>query len=84
MSEPENFIQRLLREMRPDMTGHFETLRADVGALRDDVRENSKRLENIRQAAFGESVLGRYAAAAEVEERLEAIEKRLTSLEARS
>ena len=41
-----------------------------------------KRLENVRQAAIGESVLGRYAAA-EVEERLEPIDKRLAALEKR-
>jgi hypothetical protein len=36
----------------------------------------------VRQAAIGESVLGRYAAA-EVEERLERIDKRLAALEKR-
>jgi polyhydroxyalkanoate synthesis regulator phasin len=37
-------------------------------------------MDSLRQAAFGESVLGRYAAA-EVEERLETLEKRVTALE---
>lgn len=82
MTEPENFTHRLLREIRAEMTGHFESLRTDIAGLRDEVRENTKRLENVRQAAFGESVLGRYAVA-EVDERLEAIEKRLTDLESR-
>ena len=41
-----------------------------------------RRIENIKQAAFGESVLGRYAAA-EDEERLEH-ERRLEALEGRS
>jgi hypothetical protein len=42
-----------------------------------------KRLANVKQAAFGESILGRYAAAG-VEERLEQIEKRPATLEERS
>jgi hypothetical protein len=37
-------------------------------------------MDNLRQAINGESVLGRYAAA-EVEERLGAIERRLDALE---
>ncbi len=37
-------------------------------------------MDNIRQALNGESVLGRHAAA-EVEQRLDAIEKRLADLE---
>jgi hypothetical protein len=57
MSDSENFTQRLLREMRAETTGHFETLRSDVSAVRDEVRENTKRLESVKQAAFGESVL---------------------------
>jgi chaperonin cofactor prefoldin len=83
MTEPENFTHRLLREMRAEMTGQFEELRTEIGGLRDEVRENTKRMESLKQAAFGESVLGRYAAA-EVEERLERIEKRLETLEGRS
>jgi hypothetical protein len=42
------------------MTGHFETLRADVGALRDEVGE-FKRLENIRPlSAIGAGALRRW------------------------
>jgi hypothetical protein len=41
------------------------------------------KIDNVKQAAFGESVLGRYAAA-EVEERLAEIERRLQALETRS
>ena len=39
-----------------------------------------RRFDNLRQAVNGESILGRYAAA-EVEERREAIERRLAALE---
>lgn len=45
----------------------------------DDLRS---RIDNLRQAINGESVLGRYAAA-EVEERLESLEKRISALEGR-
>ncbi len=73
MSEPNDIVLRLLREMRAEGTAFQDEMRADMADLK-------KRLESVKQAAFGESVLGRYAAA-EVEERIEAIEKRLAVLE---
>jgi archaellum component FlaC len=39
-----------------------------------------KRLESVRQAAFGESLMARYTVA-EVEDRLQDIEKRLATIE---
>ena len=75
LAEPDNLVPVLLRELRADMDQRFA--QADT---RFDRLE--KRLENVRQAAIGESVLGRYAAA-EVEERLERIDKRLAALEKR-
>ena len=39
-----------------------------------------KRLESVRQAAFGESLMARYTVA-EVEDRLQEIEKRLATIE---
>ncbi|MGD9738241.1 MAG: hypothetical protein AB7O56_02935 [Bauldia sp.] len=73
MDEPENHTLRVLREMRL----LFERLNEKVDRNHDELRS---RMDNIRQALNGESVLGRYAAA-EVEERLEAIELRLSELE---
>lgn len=73
MAEPNDLILPLLREMRAESASFREEMRSEMADLK-------KRLENVRQAAFGESVLGRYAAA-EVEERIEAIEKRLAALE---
>ena len=80
MAEPENHTLRILREVRAALEamdakfdGRFDGLESRF----DDLRS---RVDNIRQAAFGESVLGRYAAA-EVEERLDSIEKRLGALE---
>ena len=71
MAEPDNQTLRVLREIR---TG-FKTLDQRLGAV-------ESRLDNIRQAINGENGLGRYAAA-EVEGRLESLEKRIKALEGR-
>jgi tetrahydromethanopterin S-methyltransferase subunit G len=76
MAEPENLILVHLRELRAEMKEGF-------GKVDERFDKLEKRIENIKQASFGEFVLGRYAAA-EVEERLEQIEKRLEALEGRS
>jgi len=73
MAEPDNHTLRLLREMRAVLEG----MSTKMDRNHDELKE---RIEKLRQAAFGESVLGRYAVA-EVEERLSDIEKRLTALE---
>jgi hypothetical protein len=82
--EPVNHTLHVLREFREEFREFvaktdksFDTLEKKVDRNHDDLKE---RIENLRQAAFGESVLGRYAAA-EVEERLSAIESRLSALE---
>jgi hypothetical protein len=84
MPEPVNHTLHVLREFREEFREFvaktdksFDTLEKKVDRNHDDLKE---RIENLRQAAFGESVLGRYAAA-EVEERLSAIESRLSALE---
>ena len=80
MAEPENQTLRILRDIRPAIKSmeqrldkRFET--ADRKS--DDLRS---RIDNLRQAINGESVLGRYAAA-EVEERLGTLERRLEELD---
>lgn len=80
MAEPENQTLHILREIRTAMqaldrktTSGFEAVEARFSKL-------DFRLDNIWQALNGESILGRYAVA-EVDERLEAIEKRLAALE---
>jgi polyhydroxyalkanoate synthesis regulator phasin len=80
MAEPENQTLHILREIRTAIKT-LET-RVDLGFASVDTRfdQLGSRMDNIRQALTGESVLGRYAAA-EVEERLEAIEKRIAALE---
>ena len=73
MAEPENHTLRILREFCDE----FRAFREQTNGSFVDLKA---RLDNIRQAAIGESVLGRYATA-EFEERLEAIEQRLSKLE---
>lgn len=71
--EPQDLVLSLLREMRAEMASRFE----DSQHRFDGV---DKKLESLRQAMIGESVLGRYTVA-EVEERFEKIESRLAALE---
>lgn len=80
MSEPDNFILTLLREIRAEMKEGFQ--KVDRKLVEHDVRfdELQKKIESLKQAMHGESVLGRYATA-EFEDRLDAIEQRLAKLE---
>ncbi len=75
MTEPENHTLRLLREIR-----------GAIGGLDNKIDRNQeelqKRIDSIRQAMLGESVLGRYATA-EFDERLSALEQRVSALEGR-
>lgn len=80
MEEPDNLVLALLREMRYDMNKKFNDLNDEMKSLSNQIKELDKKVENVKKAAFGESVMGRYIAA-EVEERLEALEKRLQNLE---
>jgi hypothetical protein len=70
MAEPDNLTLTLLRELRSELD------------RQDKAREAvERRFDNLRQAVFGESVLGPYAPA-EVQERLENLEQRVAALEA--
>jgi hypothetical protein len=73
MADPDNHTLRVLREFREEFRAFRETTDGNFTALRS-------RMDNIWQALNGESILGRYAVA-EVDERIEAIEKRLAALE---
>lgn len=86
MAEPDNQTLRLLRDIRAgqealshDLNGKIEALDRKIDHVHDDL---GQKIKNLQQAMIGESVLGRYTVA-EVEERLDAIEKRLTVLETR-
>ncbi|MCJ2061620.1 hypothetical protein MKK63_02695 [Methylobacterium sp. J-088] len=73
-------IVPLLRELRTEMQTSFADVRQQFGAVNARFDRLESRFDNLREAVNGESVLGRYAAA-EVEDRLDAIEKRLAALE---
>ncbi len=83
MADPQDMILPLLREIRAEMQTGFERIDRKLEQHDERFEKLEKRFDNLRQAVYGESVLGRYAAA-EVEERLEAIENRLATLETRS
>jgi polyhydroxyalkanoate synthesis regulator phasin len=73
MADVENQTIPILRELHAAIKAMDEKM--DNGFA-----DNRSRMESLRQAINGESVLGRYAAS-EVEERLEALERRVATLE---
>jgi len=73
MAEPDNLVLTLLREMRSEMNARFDS-------VDERFANQDKQLESIRQALKAETILGPYAVA-DVDDRLEAIEKRLDALE---
>jgi len=75
-------IVPLLREMRADIADSRDDARAGFAAINARLDTRERRFDSLREAVNGESVLGRDAAA-EVEERLDAIERRLAELETR-
>ena len=80
MAAPENHTLRLLQEIRSAvgvLDNRVDALDKKVDRNHEELKE---RIESLRQAAFGESVLGRYATA-EFEDRISAIETRLSALE---
>jgi hypothetical protein len=83
MAEPENQTLRLLQEIRSAigaLDGKLDNKIASLDSKTDRNHEElQKRIDSLRQAMLGESVLGRYATA-EFEERL-ALEHRVSTLE---
>ena len=80
MPEPDNLVLVLLREMRAEMNARFAEMNERFDGVDARFDRMEKRLEAVRQAAFGESLMARYTVA-EVEDRLQDIEKRLAALE---
>jgi len=84
MADPENQTLRLLRELREQNSQFRADMIEQNNALRVEMREGfehvNERLKNLQQAMIGESVLGRYTVA-EVEERLDNLEQRVSALE---
>lgn len=69
MAEPDNLVLSILRE-----------LRSEIDRLDDQRKVLERRFDSIRLAVEGESFMGR-CTAAEIEERLDIIDSRLTQLE---
>jgi polyhydroxyalkanoate synthesis regulator phasin len=80
MAEPQSQILRLLRDLREAIRAVDAKVEGVDRKLDRSHGDLKKRMDNISQALNGESILGRYAVA-EVDERLEKIEKRLSALE---
>ena len=75
MSPPENHTLRLLREFRDEFR--------EFGTKTDkSFAQIQERFNSLQQAMLGESVLGRYATA-EFDERISALEQRISALERR-
>lgn len=76
MADPENQTLRSLRDIR-------SAIKAMDQRIDKRFESAESKTDDLRSRAInGESVLGRYAAA-EVEERLESLEKRISALEGR-
>lgn len=78
MAEQDNLVLTLLRELRHDVNARFDAMDNKFEARFD---EQDRKLEAIREALKSETILGRYVVNG-VDDRLEAIEKRLEALEA--
>ncbi|KNY24556.1 hypothetical protein [Methylobacterium sp. ARG-1] len=74
MAEPQDMILPLLREMRTEIREFGQNAAREFTGVNQRLDRIEGRLANMREGINGESVLGRYAAA-EVEERLDALEK---------
>jgi hypothetical protein len=86
MAEPENHTLRLLREIRVAIATLDGKMDDKIGSLDQKIDRNQeelqKRIDSLRQAMLGESVPGR-CASAEFDERLSALEQRVSAPESR-
>lgn len=82
MAEPENQTIRILRDIRNAIEALEQKTEKRFGNVDRDMATRRSRLDNLRQAMTGESILGHYATA-EFDERPESLEKRVKALEGR-
>ncbi|NVO12542.1 MAG: hypothetical protein HXX10_00745 [Rhodoplanes sp.] len=83
MTEMENAVLSAVREMRAEMDRGFRDLKGQIRDLEARIVAFDLEIGAVRKFAAGDSLVGRYAAAA-VENRLAAIEARLSTLEHRT
>jgi len=62
MTEPENLVLMVLRELRQDNLLLRQEMQTGFARLDARMDEMNKRMDAVSQAQRGESVLGRYAA----------------------
>ena len=74
MSDPDNHTLRLLKKIREEVTQTREEVQKLDHKLEEGLREVTKRIESVKQLAYGESILARYAIA-DVEPRLFRLEE---------
>jgi hypothetical protein len=72
MADPENQTLRILRDIRTTLKELDQKTNKRFDALDKDMVGLRTRLDNLRQAMTGESILGHYATA-EFDERLESL-----------
>jgi hypothetical protein len=87
MTEPENIVLQLLREMRAEMNSEFADVRSGVQSLRADVASDllttekrlAEQIVGLRRAVmeYHSSAIGHGVLINELEERLRRIEQRL-------
>jgi len=87
MTEPENIVLQLLREMRAEMNSEFADVRSGVQSLRADVASDllttekrlAEQIVGLRRAVmeYHSSAIGHGVLINEFEERLRRIEQRL-------
>jgi NifB/MoaA-like Fe-S oxidoreductase len=94
MDEPENHTLRLLREFREESREfrtemrefqaqthtHFESIGQDIHEIRGEIVEIRTSLDTLTMAIAGEIVQSRYVSGG-INDRFEAIERRLADLE---
>jgi ABC-type phosphate transport system auxiliary subunit len=82
MPEPIDVTPRILQQIQDGVSTLQAEVRRGFAEMEQRFERVDKRLDAMRQALNGESVLGRLMAG-EVEERLAALEARISALEAR-
>ena len=80
MAEPEDMILPLLREMREETSENFASVDARFVAIEKRLGKMDQSLVTFRHALFGDSLLGRFLTS-ELEERIEAPERKVRELE---
>ena len=80
MADPEDMIIPLLREMRAENSANFQEINKSLNSLRSRLDKMDDTLVTFRHALSADSLLSKIVTG-EFEERLGALERRLSDLE---